>query len=116
MLGHMSKYRNLLAAPAEACSQPTGLAAKLPSLESFWLLLLRAVNLTLGIYGCFRSTEESCEWVCTGLHAQQDSWPRAVPGSYASTFFFFLEKGRYKIWHFSSFFPLQLSCLKAASN
>lgn len=98
-----------IAWPADFLFQPTGPAAKLPSLESFWLLLLlRVINLTLGIYGCFRSTEGSCECVCTCMHADWDLWPRAVPGSNASAFFFFLEKRRLKIS--LAFFPLFLLC------
>lgn len=89
---------------AKVCSQTTGPAAKLSSLESFWLLLLRAINLAPGIYGCFRSTERRCEPVCMCAHAQQDSWPRAVPGSNASAFFVFLEKGRFSNLAFGPLF------------
>lgn len=101
--------------PADFLFQHTGPAAKLPSLESFWpLLLRRAINLTLGIYGCFRSTGGSCECVCTYVHAHQDLWPRAVPGSNASAFFFFLEKRRLKIS--LACFPLFLLCSFLASR
>lgn len=46
--------------------------------------------------------------VCMCMHVDWDLWPRAVPGSNASAFFFFLEKRRLKIS--LAFFPLFLLC------
>lgn len=51
------------------------------------------------------------------MHTQAHSGPRAVPGKNASSFFFFLEKGRFQIALASlPVFLLQLSGLQAAAN
>lgn len=59
--------------PADHLCQPAGSSAKRLRLESFALLLLRVINLTRGIYGCFQSTGGKCVHarmcVCACVHA-----------------------------------------------
>lgn len=68
--------------------------------------LREAARVCVCVYLCVRA------WMC--VHAQQDPWPKAVPGSSASAFFFFLEKGRLKIT--VAFFPVFLLCSFLASG